>query len=29
MTSGDERKCEGECIVIHDDSGNVYKSVYK
>ena len=22
-------ECEGECIVIHDDSGNVYKSVYK
>ncbi|MGC9156643.1 MAG: 4Fe-4S dicluster domain-containing protein [Candidatus Micrarchaeia archaeon] len=22
-------ECEGECIVITDDSGNVYKSIYK
>lgn len=22
-------ECEGECIVIKDDSGNVYKSIYK
>ncbi len=22
-------ECEGECIVIHDDSGNVYRSIYK
>jgi len=22
-------ECEGECIVIHDDSGNTYKSIYK
>jgi len=22
-------ECEGECIVIKDDSGNVYRSIYK
>ena len=22
-------ECEGECIIIHDDNGNEYKSIYK